>query len=154
MAGPHSPAQILALQRAVGNAAVVQMLRAEGAGDVERVLRSPGRALAPDLRAQMQDRLAADFSDVRVHTGTAAQRSAARLGARAYTSGNHVVVGRDGGDDHTLAHELTHVLQQRRGAVAGQDNGAGLSVSDPSDRFEREAERNAAAVMRRRSGDS
>lgn len=155
LAGPPSPAQILALQRAVGHDAVVRWMAersAEGPDDVERIVRSPGRALEPAVREQMQERLAADFSDVRLHTGPAAQRSAAGLGARAYPSGNHVVVGRDGLDDHTLAHGLTHVLRQRRGAVAGQDNGAGLSVSDPSDRFEREAECNASAAMRADSG--
>ncbi|GGU29996.1 hypothetical protein GCM10010289_59270 [Streptomyces violascens] len=96
----------------------------------------------------METRLGADFSDVRVHNDSAAKASAAEVGARAYTSGNHVVIG-DGGDDkHTLAHELTHVIQQRQGPVAGTDNGSGLKVSDPSDRFEREAEANATRAMR------
>jgi ABC-type oligopeptide transport system ATPase subunit len=70
-------------------------------------------------------------------------------GTSAYTSGSHVVIGEGGGGKHTLAHELTHVIQQRQGHVAGTDNGAGLRVSDPSDRFEREAEANARAVMSR-----
>ncbi|MBW8698112.1 hypothetical protein MBT84_00865 [Streptomyces sp. MBT84] len=114
---------------------------------VADVLRSAGRPLAADARADMEQRLGADFSDVRVHTDSVAQRSAAEIGVRAYTSGSHVVVGRGGADKHTLAHELTHVVQQRSGPVAGTDNGAGLRVSDPSDRFEREAEANARRVM-------
>jgi hypothetical protein len=97
----------------------------------------------------MESRLGADFSDVRLHTGSAARASAAEVGARAYTSGSHIVIGDGGGDKHTLAHELTHVIQQRQGPVAGTDNGAGLSVSDPGDRFERAAEANAVRVMRR-----
>src|SRR5262249_11923614 len=64
---------------------------------------------------------------------------AADLGARAYTSGHHVVIGAGGADRHTLAHELIHVVQQSRGPVAGTDTGAGLRVSDPGDRFERAA---------------
>ncbi|BFO14740.1 hypothetical protein SHKM778_11280 [Streptomyces sp. KM77-8] len=48
---------------------------------------------------------------------------------------------------HTLAHELTHVVQQRQGPVAGTDHGNGLLLSDPADRFEREAETNAHRVM-------
>ncbi|WP_435847162.1 eCIS core domain-containing protein [Streptomyces chrestomyceticus] len=95
----------------------------------------------------MEARLGADFSDVRVHRDAAARRSAGGIGARAYTSGNHVVLGEGGGDQHTLAHELTHVIQQRQGPVAGTDNGTGLRVSDPGDRFEREAEENATRVM-------
>ncbi|WP_435845801.1 eCIS core domain-containing protein [Streptomyces exfoliatus] len=98
-------------------------------------------------RADMEARLGADFSDVRIHSDTAAKASAAEIGARAYTSGSHVVIGEGGGDRHTLAHELTHVIQQRQGPVAGTDNEAGLKVSDPSDRFEREAEANATRAL-------
>ncbi|MET8975478.1 DUF4157 domain-containing protein [Streptomyces sp. NPDC004539] len=114
---------------------------------VPDVLRSAGRPLAGPVRAEMEQRLGTDFSDVRVHEGVAAQRSAAEVGARAYTSGHHVVIGDGGGDRHTLAHELVHVVQQRSGPVPGTDDGSGLSVSDPSDRFEREAEATARRVM-------
>ncbi|MFJ6314764.1 MULTISPECIES: DUF4157 domain-containing protein [Streptomyces] len=114
---------------------------------VHDVLRTGGRSLGGTERADMEARLGADFSAVRVHTDAAAKASAAEMGARAYTSGNHIVIGDGGGDRHTLAHELTHVIQQRQGPVAGTDNGSGLRVSDPSDRFEREAEANATRVM-------
>ncbi|MGW2017459.1 eCIS core domain-containing protein [Streptomyces sp. NPDC001927] len=162
---------LLDLQRSVGNAAVVQMLRRAGAGQDEHrhgagcgheeeqpavqrsavhdVLRSGGRPLDKGSRSDMEARFGADFSDVRIHTDSAAQASAAELGAAAYTSGSHIVAGPSGIDRHTLAHELTHVLQQRKGPVAGTDRGDGLSVSDPSDRFEREAEANAHRVMSR-----
>ncbi|PZT71607.1 MULTISPECIES: eCIS core domain-containing protein [unclassified Streptomyces] len=115
---------------------------------VKGVLRGSGEALDGALRAEMEERLGADFSDVQLHTGHAAQRSAAEIGARAYTSGSHVVIGAGGVDKHTLAHELTHVIQQRQGPVAGRPTEDGLSVSDPGDRFEREAEANATRVMR------
>ncbi|WP_372236713.1 DUF4157 domain-containing protein [Streptomyces sp. MNU77] len=114
---------------------------------VHDVLRTGGRGLGSAERADMEARLGADFSDVRIHTDAAAKASAAEVGARAYTSGNHIVIGDGGADKHTLAHELTHVIQQRQGPVAGTDNGSGLRVSDPSDRFEREAEANATRVM-------
>ncbi|MEU4921880.1 DUF4157 domain-containing protein [Streptomyces parvus] len=166
------PDTLLALQRTTGNAAVLRMLqrdrhrhgpdcghRQPGAEPVQRsavhdVLRAPGRPLDAPLREEMESRLGSDFSDVRLHTDSAARASAAEVGARAYTSGNHVVIGDGGGDKHTLAHELTHVIQQRQGPVAGTDNGSGLSVSDPGDRFEREAEANAVRVMRRTPGQS
>ncbi|MBQ0925449.1 eCIS core domain-containing protein [Saccharopolyspora endophytica] len=146
-----SAAHILRLQRTLGNAAIARMIGDEQE-DVQRssvhgVLRSPGRPLDEPVRADMEARLGADFSDVRLHTGSTAARSAAEIGARAYTSGNHIVLGEGGADNHTLAHELTHVIQQRSGPVAGTDNGDGLKVSDPSDRFEREAEANAHRVM-------
>ncbi|MFJ5829172.1 DUF4157 domain-containing protein [Streptomyces sp. NPDC093089] len=114
---------------------------------VHDVLRGGGRPLDDATRTDMEARLGSDFSDVRIHDDAAARASAAEVGARAYTSGSHVVIGDGGADKHTLAHELTHVIQQRRGPVAGTDNGAGLKVSDPSDRFEREAEANATRVM-------
>ncbi|MFF3734669.1 DUF4157 domain-containing protein [Streptomyces sp. NPDC002476] len=166
---------LLGLQTAVGNAVVVQMLRqadllqdqdehrhVPGCGHEETgqeprpvqrstvhdVLRSPGRPLDEATRTDMETRLGADFSDVRIHSGAAARASADEVGARAYTSGSHVVVGADGIDRHTLAHELTHVIQQRQGPVAGTDDGGGLRISDPSDRFEREAEANARRVLK------
>ncbi|MFD0340027.1 DUF4157 domain-containing protein [Streptomyces sp. NPDC127117] len=114
---------------------------------VHDVLRTSGRALDEETRTDMEARLGADFSDVRIHTDAAARASAAEVGAHAYTSGNHIVIGTGGGDRHTLAHELTHVIQQRHGPVAGTDRGDGLKVSDPSDRFEREAEASATYAM-------
>ncbi|MFF5126508.1 DUF4157 domain-containing protein [Streptomyces syringium] len=142
---------LLALQRAAGNDAVLRMLQAGGASRelsaVPEVVRGGGRPLDAGTRSAMEARLGADLSDVRVHTGAAAQRSAMAIGARAYTAGNHVVIGRGGADKATLAHELTHVVQQRRGPVAGTDTGHGFAVSDPDDRFEREAEANASRAM-------
>ncbi|RAG85461.1 hypothetical protein DN069_11000 [Streptacidiphilus pinicola] len=158
---PRGVAELLALQRAAGNAAVTRTLasvqrsaaeqESEGRpvqrATAHQVLRSAGQPLQEPLRREMEFRLGADFSDVRIHTDPVAQRSAAEVGAHAYTSGHHVVLTDGGQDKHTLAHELTHVIQQRRGPVAGTDNGEGLSVSDPGDRFEREAETNATRVM-------
>ncbi|MBT0772884.1 DUF4157 domain-containing protein [Kineosporia sp. J2-2] len=117
--------------------------------EVDGVLRSAGRPLDASVRADMEARLGADFAGVRLHTGPAAARSAASIGARAYTSGDHVVLGEGGADRHTLAHELTHVIQQRQGTVAGTDHGDGLRLSDPSDRYERAAEANARRVLSR-----
>ncbi|MFF0739181.1 DUF4157 domain-containing protein [Streptomyces sp. NPDC004111] len=175
-AAPVRESAFTALQRTAGNAAVARMLQRaghlqeqheHGAGcghgeavseqpavqrsAVHDVLARPGRPLDDARRTEMETRLDADFSDVRIHDDSAARASAAEVGARAYTSGSHVVIGQGGGDMHTLAHELTHVIQQRRGPVAGTDNGAGLRVSDPSDRFEREAEANAHRAMSGRS---
>ena len=86
---------------------------------VERVLASPGRPLEPALRTDMEQRFGRDFSSVRVHTGAAADASARELTARAYTVGPDIVFAsgrylpniRSG--KQLLAHELTHVVQQR-----------------------------------------
>ncbi|WP_398862671.1 eCIS core domain-containing protein [Streptomyces sp. C11-1] len=153
------PGALHDLQRTLGNAAVAHLLTGErearsGHEDLpvqrstaHQVLRSPGRPMQEPLRREMEGRLGADFSAVRIHADSVAQRSAAEIGARAYTSGDHVVLTDGGQDKRTLAHELTHVIQQRQGPVEGTDTGGGLRVSDPGDRFEREAEANATRVM-------
>ncbi len=56
---------------------------------VHDVLRGAGRPLDDATRTDMEARLGADFSDVRVHDDGAARASAAAVGARAYTSGSH-----------------------------------------------------------------
>lgn len=152
--GMMSPQAVAALQRTAGNTAVARMIEElRGSGEtlqrsaVHDVLRSPGRPLDEPLRTEMEARLGADFSDVRVHSDAAARRSAADVGARAYTSGSHVVIGAGASDKHTMAHELAHVIQQRQGPVDGTDNGSGLRVSDPSDAYERRAETDAARAM-------
>jgi Domain of unknown function (DUF4157) len=105
-----------------------------------------GRPLPPDLRADMESRLGDDFSDVRIHTDEQAAESAAAFSAEAYTVGHEIVFGRgafapDSPDGkHRLAHELVHVRQQRLGRVKGESTGTGVSISDPSDAYEQEAE--------------
>lgn len=153
-------AGMLGLQRMIGNAAVS---RAAVSRDVEgEEERSPvldvvnsggGQALDNDTRADMESRLGADFSDVRVHTDSAAHNSAKAVNAHAYTVGSNVVFQRDKYNPTSsdgklmLAHELTHVIQQRSGPVDGSPTGGGIQVSDPGDRFEREASANAERVM-------
>lgn len=150
-------AGILGLQRAVGNAGVGALLDQEPAeqrSPVHDVIGSGGGSPLPaDVREEMQGRLGHDFSDVRVHTDAAAHDSAKAVNAHAYTVGSNVVFQRDRYDPAShagktmLAHELTHVIQQRSGPVDGTDSGGGIKVSDPSDRFEREASANADRVM-------
>ena len=101
----------------------------------------------------MEGRLGHSFSDVRVHTGEAAHNSAASVNAHAYTVGSNIVFQRDKFDPGSdagrtmIAHELTHVVQQRSGPVDGTATGTGVRVSDPSDRFEREAAATAERAM-------
>lgn len=76
-------------------------------------LPGPGRPLEPVTRGFYERRLGADLRRVRVHDGPAAVAAAAEQHARGYTVGEHVVLG-GGADPQLLAHELVHVLQQRR----------------------------------------
>ena len=101
----------------------------------------------------MESRLGHDFSEVRVHDDASAAASATAVNAHAYTVGSNVVFQPDKYDPSThegktaLAAELTHVVQQRSGPVDGTTAPGGIKISDPSDRFEREAAANADRVM-------
>lgn len=84
-------------------------------------LRSPSQPLDAATRRFMEAGFGADFGAVRVHTGSEAARSAAGVGARAYTVGAHIVFGpgeyapASRAGQRLLAHELAHVVQQSRG---------------------------------------
>ena len=146
------PEGVLGLQRAAGNAAVSDLLE-DGRSPVHDVINTPGQPLAADVRTDMESRLGADFGDVRVHNDSGAHESAAAVNAHAYTVGSNIVFQRDRYDPSssegrtTLAHELTHVIQQRSGPVEGTEAAGGIKISDPSDRFEREASANAERAM-------
>jgi len=145
-------AGLLGLQRAVGNSGVTSMLEEERS-PVHDVISAGGRPLEPEVRDDMETRLGHDFGDVRVHDDGAAHESAKAVNAHAYTVGSNVVFQRDKYDPSSadgkvmLAHELTHVVQQRSGPVDGSSAPGGIKVSDPSDRFEREASANAERAV-------
>lgn len=143
---------MLGLQRAAGNSAASSVVDEERS-PVHDVVTGSGSPLEEGVRTDMEARMGQDFSDVRVHTGDAADASARSVSAHAYTVGSNIVFQRGAYDPGSsqgqtlLAHELTHVVQQRSGPVDGTPTAGGVSVSDPSDRFEVEASQNAERVM-------
>lgn len=151
---------VLGLQRSVGNQGVAAALQDEEPSPVHDVINSGGgQPLDPGVRADMEARLGHDFGDVRVHHDGRAEESARTVNAHAYTVGSNIVFQRDRYDPSseagriTLAHELTHVVQQRSGPVDGTEAPGGIRMSDPSDRFEREAAANAERAMSTPSPD-
>lgn len=86
---------------------------------------SGGSPLPPPVRSFMEPRFGASFGSVRIHTGEATAQQSASLNAHAFTVGEHVFFGRNQFKPDTpsgrelIAHELTHVLQQRGGQSAG-----------------------------------
>lgn len=148
---------LLDLQRTAGNEATVQFLEDEEKASpvLDVVGRGGGAPLDRAVRAHMESRLGHDFGDVRIHTDAAAAASATSVGAHAYTVGNDVVFGTGHYDPaspagrKTIAHELTHVVQQKAGPVDGTPAPGGIKVSHPGDRFEQEADEVAAHAVQR-----
>lgn len=83
-------------------------------------------------------RLGADVSDARLVTGDAAERAAESIDARAFTVGNRIFFGAGAtpSSDSLLAHELTHVAQQRGATMPSIDQ---LAFTSPGDAVEHEA---------------
>ena len=103
-----------------------------------------GQPLDSGTRQFMEARFGHDFGAVRVHADARAAESAEALGARAYTVGNHIVLGRDPAPPESVAgrrlfaHELAHVVQQSRDARP--------PAIDPGAPHEQEARAAATAV--------
>jgi hypothetical protein len=87
-----------------------------------------------------------DVSSVRAHTGDEAAASARAMGAEAYATGDHVVLGA-GTDLHTVAHEAAHVVQQRGGVQLKGGVGAA------GDAYERQADAVADRVVAGQSAE-
>jgi hypothetical protein len=159
-----NPMALLHLQRSAGNSSTASLLgedQTDEGSPVKDVVGSGGGVpLDQPTRNFIEEGLGHDFGDVRVHTDAKATESAKSLNAQAYTVGTDVVFQ---GDKYTpessdgkrvLAHELTHVVQQKSGPVDGTPAAGGISVSDPSDRFEQAAGANAERVMSSPSGSA
>lgn len=108
-----------------------------------------GQSLDSVARSRMETAFGADFSAVRVHTGTQANALSNALSARAFTTGQDIFFkegeynpGSSAGRE-LLAHELTHVIQQ------GGDIRAKLTVGSPDDECEMEADKIAQRVSER-----
>lgn len=92
-------------------------------------------------RAEMEHSFGEDFAGVRVHLGqTQAMRG---LGAHAAAQGENVAFATTDPTKELVAHELTHVVQHRRGALS---HIASKAVSSPSDASEIEADAVASKV--------
>ena len=158
------------LQRAIGNRATGQLIQrchdghtcaecAQGAALGDGVLTDApgprpgiGQPLDRGVRAFSESAFGADFADVRVHTDPHAAATARDLHALAYTVGRDIFFAagryrpahREG--RRLLAHELTHVLQQR-GAPGGGIQPAATVASPADDRLERQADEHATRAL-------
>lgn len=79
--------------------------------------KSKGKPLDKPTRTVMEEAFGTSFSNVRVHTGKEAAEACKALGAKAFTHGSNIYFAGSRADTELLAHELTHVVQQKgRGA--------------------------------------
>ncbi|SHF18291.1 protein of unknown function [Fodinibius roseus] len=82
-----------------------------------------GQPLPKAVNSELSSKMGADFSSVRVHSDSNAIRMNQQLGARAFTHGSDIYFNKGEFDPsstsgkHLLAHELTHVMQQREGTT-------------------------------------
>lgn len=156
------------LQQQVGNQAVQRLVQRRGgeagfelddetAGRITNE-RGGGRPLDGAAGAEVGGALGVDFSGVRVHTSPQSDELNRAVGAKAFTTGRDIFFregeykpGTSAGKE-LLAHELTHVAQQGTGAVAG--GGGKMTVNDPNDAFEGQADGVAKAVSSQSGGQT
>lgn len=108
-----------------------------------------GAPLPGPIMRKFEASLGADLSGVRVHTGAESHAAAQAVSAKAYTLGQdiHFAGSYDPAspaNEHLLAHEVAHTVQQRGSAGAQQNK---LEVSGPGDGHELEADRAADAMV-------
>ena len=122
----------------------------EASGNLENYvdgLGKTGNSLPAEMRSFFGPRMGYNFDDVRIHTDSAAAKSAQSINALAYTTGNNIVFdsgqfspGTDSGKK-LLGHELTHVVQQQSGTIqrfpfiqravrSGQDHAGSYAFDD------------------------
>ena len=148
------------LASAVGNQAFSALAR-QGAGilpdgrahpDVESAIsqsRGGGQKLDDTTREKVGGALGDPLNDVHVHADDHANALASSVSARAFTTGSDIYFAKGehnpGSSDgqQLMAHELTHVVQQRGASTSGP-----LTVSQPGDALENEAEAAASDVVR------
>lgn len=112
-------------------------------GEVQSAInstRGAGSSLDPGVAGKLGGSLG-DLSDVRVHTDDTADQLNRSVSARAFATGTDVYFAKgeynpgSAAGDKLIAHELAHVVQQRGSSSSGP-----LTVSQPGDTMEREAD--------------
>ena len=133
---------VLQLQRMVGNQAVARAA-ASPSDAFRRAVSGPTVPLPH--RAAMEAAFGTSFGAVRAHAGGPEARAGlAALGARAATRGHDVVFGEAAPSPELVAHELAHVVQQRRGVPGVACHP--VAAAPPGSSAERAADAAAAAV--------
>lgn len=158
--GKLDPSTITQMQRTVGNASVQRFLaQRSGQGpspvddDTAGLInnrRGSGSTLDDGIANKAGAVMGQDFSGVNVHTDSTADNLSRDLGAVAFTTGNDIFFRsgaynpKSSDGQKLISHELTHVVQQGASAPSVQSK---MTVNDPNDQYEKEADSVAEQVM-------
>lgn len=166
----HHEQSILQLQRRIGNHAVLRLLRANTIEpndikefnstdanlrittrysnrphSLDKVLSDETKGTQIPHKDEMENRFGANFQNVQAIMSGDAKNISEKLGAKAFTYGNNIIFKENPPDKKTVAHELTHVLQQTRPNYSS--NNGGYEVSSHNSAAEREAENISEALV-------
>lgn len=103
--------------------------------------RGGGHAVPTGIRDDVAARVGDPLDDVKIHTDANADQLSRSVAARAFTTGTDVFFAAgeyqpsSTGGRELIAHELTHVAQQR-----GASTGGPMTVSEPGDAIEDHAD--------------
>ncbi len=103
--------------------------------ELKKIKNSGGELLPQSLRHSLETELNADFSDIRIHTGKNAKKATTKLNVQAFTHGNDIYFNSGKYQPHStegkrlLAHELIHVVQQRKGVQKIVEKGTEKAAS-------------------------
>jgi uncharacterized Zn finger protein len=107
--------------KCAGNEQTIQKSGDDSSQNIESELSSSkggGSKMDAQTSSEMESGIGADFSGVRIHTDSRAEKMNSDIGARAFTNGSDVYFNKgeynpsSKGGQHLLAHELTHTVQQ------------------------------------------
>lgn len=126
----------------------------EGASAATRPLGvelSGGRPLSPGQRRRFEGQFGQDLSHVRLHTGVDAMRATRAAGARALTTGSHVLIAPDvdpnaDSGQRVMRHEFVHVLQQTGPRGTGSTDRPEIGEPGKGVRFDPAAESAARQI--------
>lgn len=161
-----NPHPVLRLQQQVGNAQIARMVPQQGpsltplipevglnGGPISNRLmariqaqRGRGASLDQAKRTHFEERLDLSLEGVHIHTGEEAAVLNQSISAQAFTIGDDIFL-RHPGDAHDmqlLAHELTHVKQQR-----SMDGGGPMVVGPADDHMEQQAHQEADTLAQK-----
>lgn len=144
---------LLALQRTIGNRALVQLLaevqeQASDASTVHNIAAAGVQGSGSKLPHYNQIQAAFghhDVSHVQAYTGSTAAAASMAIGAEAYATGTKIAFADSHPNLHTAAHEAAHVIQQQAGVQL--KNGVG----EVGDKYEQHADQVADAVVQSKS---